>query len=169
MVWMRWCAGCVVALPLAGLAAGPCARTPQAAVKAFASGTPIEDGSEDGYEVVGVRSDPVLQVNWADVRRCGHPELPGVSVATAAASGVVASTAAAVVVRGPLAVRAGQVVRVWRSEANVRFEVAAVSDGGGVVGDRIRLHIVTHEEDGGDSVRYVFGLIRGVGDVEMEQ
>jgi hypothetical protein len=168
MVWMRWIAGCVVAVPLTGWAAGPCAATPQAAVRAFASGAPVEDGSEDGYKVVGVRSDPVLAVNWADVRRCGHPEWPGVSVATTAAGGFVAARAAAVVVRGPLLVRAGEVVQVWRNEANVRFEVSAVSDGGGVV-DRIRLHIVTHEEDGGDSVRYVFGLVRGAGNVEMEQ
>ena len=78
------------------------------------------------------------------VERCGHPKWPGVTVAvgrgeiagvaTVAERAVAAS--AAIVAK---VVRAGDTVRFWSQETNVRMEMAAVCDEAGAAGDRIRV------------------------------
>jgi hypothetical protein len=45
--------------------------------------------------------------------------------------------------------------------------MAAVSEESGAAGERIRLRVTTHQEFG-ESARYVYGLVRGPADVEME-
>ena len=157
-----------------GWAVGPCAATPAAALKAFESGQVSNDVVDEGYRVTRMHRDAVLGTRWASVERCGHPELP---VVTLQASGV-GSTAeraeqtrvagAAVLAAGPKVIRPGETVRLWRQETNVRMEMAAVSDEGGAAGDRIRMRVTVQGESGVDNVRYVYGLVRGPADVEME-
>ena len=157
-----------------GWAAGPCAATPAAALKAFEGGLVSNDLADEGYRVTRMHRDVVLGTRWASVERCGHPEMPGL---TLQASGV-GTTAerteqtrvanAAVRIAGPKVIRPGETVRLWRQETNVRMEMAAVSDESGAAGDRIRMRVTVQGESGVDNVRYVYGLVRGPADVEME-
>ena len=141
--------------------AGPCAATPQDALRAYVEGSAGDAGV--GFRVVQMRTDVLLGVNWADVKRCDHPEWPGLSLATHRVAPKVIGMR--MVAPSVVAVRAGERVRVWRHEANARLEMVAVSDEGGAVGDRIRLHVASVD---GEPVRYYFGLVRGPSNVEME-
>jgi hypothetical protein len=158
-----------VAVPSA-LAAMPCVGTAGDAVRVYRSGAVVGAASADGYRVTGVRRDDVLPVWWAMEERCGHPGWPAVSVAMDGPGEGVArfrneGVPVAARARMQVAVRAGETVRVWRHEANVQLEMAAVSEESGAVGDRIRLHVATGN---GEPVRYCFGLVRGLANVEME-
>ena len=153
-----------------GWAVGPCAGTPAAAVKAF-GGQVVGESSTEGYRVTRVHRDAVLGTRWATVERCGHPEMPGLVLPAAVGAGesertrTVVSTAT--LASAPKVIRPGETVRLWRRDANVRMEMAAVSEEGGATGDRIRMRVTTQQEFG-EGVRYVYGLVRGPADVEME-
>lgn len=149
---------------------GACASTPEAAVRAFEAGTKL--AGAEGYRVASLRRDAVLGMNWAAVERCGHPGWPAIAVPTTVApvaaevtgsGGVLASVV--VVRRAPL-VRVGETVRLWQEDRNVRLQLPAVSEQNGAAGERIRLHV---GQQGGETLRTVFGLVRGPGDVEMER
>lgn len=144
-------------------AEGPCAPTPTAALHAFEEHTPNE--SLTGFRVVKLRTDLQLGVTWADLKRCDHPEWPGLSLAThiSAPANFAPSTHTPA---APLVVRAGETVRAWREDNVARLEMPAITDEGGAVGDRIRLH---GKQSNGEPVRYAFGLVRGPGNVEMER
>ena len=169
----------------AGLAETPCASTPAAAVKAYEGGQPIAGDLFEGYRVASWYTDLPLGVNWAQVERCGHPGWPELSirmmqrpervlavstvsplssVSAAGVSTVQVGHTAALLVK---TVRAGEPVRLWRIEPNLRMEMPAVSEESGGIGERIRLRIVSNQENV-QVVRYVFGLVRGPADVELE-
>jgi hypothetical protein len=139
----------------------PCASTPEAALRAYAGN--LMNDVHSGFRVVRVRTDAPLGVTFADMERCDHPGWPGVSLSTQA----VTPTAATRRIVAPSAsvVRAGEMVRAWRRESNAHIEMAAVSDDGGAIGDRIRLHGATSN---GEPVRYYFGVVRGPYNVELE-
>ena len=142
-------------------AAGPCASSPRAAIRAFEEGA-VSDILL-GFRVVKIRTDASLGMIWADIKRCDHPEWPGISLAahTAAPHGNEEHGKP----REALTIHPGETVRVWRNETNVRLEMAAVSDEAGAVGDRIRLRITTAN---GEPPRFCFGVVRGPANVEME-
>ncbi|RXH55803.1 hypothetical protein GRAN_2660 [Granulicella sibirica] len=170
----------------AGFAETPCASTPAAAVKAYESGQPIAGDLVEGYRVASWYTDLPLRVNWAQVERCGHPGWPELSIrmaqrpegallvsavsplSTVAAAGVttvqVGRTSALLLEK---TIRAGEPVRLWRIEPNLRMEMPAVSEESGGIGERIRLRVVSNQENV-QVVRYVFGLVRGPADVELE-
>ena len=142
-------------------AAGPCAPSPTAAIHAFEEGAVTD--TILGFRVVKLRTDATLGITWADIKRCDHPEWPGISLATNAATPHASEEH-----RKPqtaIAIRPGETVRVWREEANARLEMAAISEEAGAVGDRIRLHITTPN---GEPPHICFGIVRGPANVEME-
>jgi hypothetical protein len=114
------------------------------------------------YRVSEVRWDPVLGQRWAMVASCEHPEHPNFAVLTRGGS------AEKVSARGkedsaPV-VRAGDVVRLWRQEDSLRIEMTGVSEENGGLGKTIRIRLL-----GSDSAERQFvGIVRGVGDVEMQ-
>ena len=62
-------------------------------------------------------------------------------------------------------VRAGEVVRLWWQEDNLRIEMTAMSEENGGLGKVIRVRLV-----GSDSAERQFvGIVRGVADVEMRR
>ncbi|HMH14639.1 MAG TPA: flagella basal body P-ring formation protein FlgA [Edaphobacter sp.] len=110
-----------------------------------------------------VRWDPVLGQRWAMVASCDHPEQPAFAVQTA---GAIAGreTARRKDESAPV-VRAGDVVRLWRQEDNLRIEMTGMSEENGGLGKAIRVRLV-----GSDAVeRQFIGIIRGVADVEMQR
>lgn len=113
------------------------------------------------YRVSEIRWDSVLGQRWAIVASCEHPEQPVFGVLTRAA-----------IAEKPLSrgkddsapvVHAGEIVRLWRQEDNLRIEVTAMSEENGGLGKAIRVRLI-----GADSAeRQFIGIVRGVADVEM--
>ncbi len=155
----------------------PCAETPAAAVAAFESGAKL--AGAEGYRVTSLRRDAVLGMNWAAVERCGHPGWPALAMASKMTPPPAPNEIAAIRAggrmpggglverRAPL-VRIGETVRLWQEDRNVRLQLPAVSEEDGAVGDRVRLHVGARQA-GGDTLRTVYGRVRGTGDVEMER
>lgn len=172
-------------LILQGPGASACSKTPAEAVRAFEQGAQGGEGVDaaigmDGYRVSSLHRDAVLGRSWASVERCGHPEWPAVSVprepkagrdglmlASAAPHGVPPPAGQAAVHREAITVRAGETVRLWRHEANLRLELTGVSEESGAVGTRVRVRVLA-KQDEGERPRTMFGLVRGPADVEME-
>ena len=60
---------------------------------------------------------------------------------------------------------AGEVVRLWRQEDNLRIEVTAMSEENGGLGKAIRVRLM----GGGSAEQQFIGIVRGVADVEMQR
>ena len=117
------------------------------------------------YRVSEVRWDPVLGQRWAVVASCEHPEQPTFAVLTNEAIAGKASSSSPRKEDSAPVVRAGEVVRLWRQEDNLRIEVTAMSEENGGLGKAIRVRLM-----GGDSAEQQFiGIVRGVADVEMQR
>ena len=116
------------------------------------------------YHVSEVRWDPVLGQRWAVLASCEHPEQPTFAVLTNETITGKASSLQRKEDSAPM-VRAGEVVRLWRQEENLRIEVTAMSEENGGLGKTIRVRLM-----GGDSAEQQFiGIVRGVADVEMQR
>jgi hypothetical protein len=160
--------GVVLATPMAS---GVCASTPVAAVSLSETGGGQAMQGDDGYRVTSVHWDPLLRQGWAMVARCGHPEWPEVALPTRVSSWALKreeGTALIGVVDVPLVVRAGDTVRLWRRENELRIEVAAVAEESGSLGKSIRVRLVRAGMDG-QAERQMTGVVRGPADVEMQR
>ena len=83
---------------------------------------------DDGYRVTSVRWDPVLRQGWAMVAVAGirsGRRLRCRRVCRSQALKSAEGTALTELLDGPLVVRAGDTVRLWRQEDELRIEVAA--------------------------------------------
>lgn len=115
------------------------------------------------YRVNEVMQDSVLGQRWAMVSSCDHPEEPAFAVLTEEVTADKASVAGDE--RAAVVVHAGDVVRLWRQEDNLRIEMAAMSEENGGTGKTIRVRLI-----GINSAEHQFiGIVRGVGDVEMRR
>jgi hypothetical protein len=115
------------------------------------------------YRVSEVRWDPVLEQRWAVVASCEHPEQPTFAVLT---NETIAGKASSLRKEdGAPVVRAGEVVRLWRQEDNLRIEVTAMSEENGGLGKAIRVRLM----GGGSAEQQFIGIVRGVADVEMQR
>ena len=153
------------------VASAVCASTPVAAVSLSETNRGQFMQGDGGYRVTSVRWDPVLQQGWAMVARCGHPEWPEVALPTRLSSLALKReerTASIGVVDVPLVVRAGDTVRLWRRENELRIEVAAVAEESGGVGKSIRVRLVRAGMEG-QAERQMVGVVRGPADVEMQR
>jgi len=77
----------------------------------------------------------------------------------------------ATVLQAPV-VHSGDRVVLWSEEKNLRLQLNAVVEENGAVGDRVRLHLAARSGNqwGGDPTsRPIRGVVRGPGEVEMEQ
>src|SRR5690242_11276447 len=95
-----------------------CAQTAAAAVR-LAQGEVVPPAEGKGYRVTGISWDPVLRQNRATVENCDHPEWPARSIliaGTGAGDRTVPVSAQQPMVPAAVAVRAGEVVRLWRHE-----------------------------------------------------
>jgi hypothetical protein len=141
----------------------PCISLAEIAAESLRSNglTPLAARS-GSYRVSEVMWDPVLGQRWAMVASCEHPERPAFAVPTKEAIGEKQSGGRKDDV--PV-VRAGDVVRLWWQEDNLRIEMTAMSEENGGLGKVIRVRML-----GGDSAERQFvGVVRGVADVEMRR
>jgi hypothetical protein len=112
------------------------------------------------YRVNEILDDPVLGQRWAILVSCERPESPSFAILTNKA---IENKPYAKESKGAPAVHAGDIVRLWKQEANLRIEMAARSEEIGELGKAIRVRLI-----GGDSAELV-GIVRGVGDVEINR
>jgi hypothetical protein len=133
------------------------------------------DCGASGYRVIASRWDAVLGKSWEVRQDCAHPEWPAHLVAVAApfpfpidgaAQSVV--TPAAAVVRPPL-IHAGDFVKLWEQNAMVRIEMHGVAEQSARAGERVVVRITRETDDAGLTLDRIGGVVRGVGDVEMER
>jgi hypothetical protein len=121
-----------------------------------------------GYQVKWIESDLVLRQKWAMVIRCGHPDWPAFAVPVNGASSF-AATSATESVRTPPMVRAGDIVRLWRQESLLRFEVSGVAEESGGLGSTIRVRLATRDTYEQSVQERFSGVIRGPWSVEIQQ
>ena len=156
---------------VAPMASAVCASTPVAAVSLNETNNGQIMQGDDGYRVTSVRWDPLLRQGWAMVARCGHPEWPEVGLPTRMSSLTSKreeGTMLIGVVNVPFVVRAGDTVRLWCRENELRIEVAAVAEESGGVGKSIRVRLVRAGMEGQIEQQMV-GVVRGPADVEMQR
>ena len=169
---------------------GGCARTPAGAVE-LARG--VQGGlllsQTDGYRVQTVRWDAAQHQSWAVIQNCAHPELPSLAVLTNlptpfAAAGALAAVPVSGVLPGLLSVsgaiiranaavaivKAGDLVRLWKSDANAHIELIATAEENGAAGARVRVRLVKPKDLDGQTAapQFLAGVVRGPADVEME-
>jgi len=160
---------------------GACASSPQAALRAMRVGDSAFAGSEvqrHGYQVQAVRWDPLLQQSWAVIRSCDHLERPALMMRTdlpitkpSVLSTLFPVSSTAGWSAGVPIVRAGDVVRLWKSESYAHIELMGTAEENGGVGTRVRVRLAAPKDrDGlyGQSPQYLAGVVRGPADVELE-
>ena len=163
---------------LSGVALGAGVGQGPAKVAAVAGGGQVRERlAAEGLVLRELRWDPVLRRSWAIFANPAQPERPAVAVpAQPAESGVseaefarrnVEAQLRRAVAQAPT-VHAGDRVRLWSAEKNLRLQLTAVAQEDGAVGDHIRLRIPGGWA--GDTAEQALrGVVRGLADVEMEQ
>jgi hypothetical protein len=139
-----------------------------------------ECGAE-GYRVMARRWDALLQRSLEVRQDCAHPERPARMIAVGpkdmrmADMGPMAHVGIAPVrtnevaqSAAPLLVHAGDRVRLWSQDERVRIEMSGVVEQSARSGDRVLVQVTRRNEDTGMSVERIAGIVRAVGDVEME-
>jgi hypothetical protein len=151
-----------------------CFNTPAAAaysIKPDSSLSPTTEGG--GYRVTSIESDPISGHKWAMISSCDHPERPAFSLQAEASDSAEhfrsrepqTVTGSAHVI--PI-VHVGDTVRLWRQEAVLRIELAAVAEENGSLGKLIRVRLLRRNTDNQPTQTEFAGIVRGRLDVEME-
>jgi hypothetical protein len=131
--------------------------------------TRSECGS-DGYRTLSRTWDPVLKRDWDLRQDCTHPDWPArLTLANSAMHRSPVSAAEFASAVTPLLVHAGDPVRLWMQDRSVRIEMAGVAEQSARSGERVTIRVTQQTEDVGMSVQRIPGIVRGQGDVEMEQ
>jgi hypothetical protein len=151
-----------------------CYSTPAAAVNSMKQGSSLSPTPEGGgYRVTSIESDPISGQRWAMISSCDHPERPAFSLLTEGSD----STAHSLLRKSQIVtdsaqvtpvVRVGDTVRLWRQEAVLRIELAAVAEENGSLGKSIRVRLLRRNTDDQSTQTEFAGIVRGRLDVEMQ-
>lgn len=147
-----------------------CAQTPAAAVR-LAQGKVVPAAEGKGYRVTGISWDPVLRQNRAAVEDCEHPEWPSRSILIAGSGAQTQRmpvSAQQPTAPAAVAVRAGEVVRLWRHEDKLRIETTGVAEQNGSVGATVRIRLLRRNGGEPSPEKEITGIVRGPGSVEMQ-
>jgi hypothetical protein len=125
----------------------------------------------DGYRILSRRWDAVLKMDWELRQDCSHPDWPAhLTLAVSAVRSAPTQPAeVAADLSLPLLVHAGDPVRLWMQDRSVRIEMTGVAEQSARSGERVTIRVTQQTEDAGTSVQRIPGIVRGQGDVEMEQ
>jgi Chaperone for flagella basal body P-ring formation len=118
-----------------------------------------------------LRWDSVLRRSWAVFANPAHPERPAVVVPAEPAEA--ARAEAEFAGRGTEArpvpvVHAGDRVRLWSAERNLRLQLTAVAEEDGAVGELVRVRIAGAAWAVDAAAQTLRGVVRGAADVELE-
>ena len=151
--------------------AATCLNTPNTADSSRASALSSSAQKGGDYRVQAARWDPILRQRWLTIASCNHPERPPFALLTHEVMDRPSFLRDNQILKegfhavSPL-VRAGDIVRLWRQEDNVRIEVAAVSEESGGLGNTIRVRLVQAPNP---MVQQFIAVIRGPADVELQR
>jgi hypothetical protein len=124
----------------------------------------------DGYRILARTWDAVLKRDWDLRQDCAHPDWPArLALANSVMSRGPVSPAELAPAVTPLLVHAGDPVRLWMQDRSVRIEMTGVAEQSARSGERVTIRVEQQTEDAGISVQRIPGIVRGQGDVEMEQ
>jgi Chaperone for flagella basal body P-ring formation len=151
-----------------------CYNTPAAALnsmKPASSLSPMADGG--GYRMTSIESDPISGQRWATISSCDHPERPAFSLliegSNSAAHSLLRESQIVIdSVQLTPVVHVGDTVRLWRQEAVLRIELAAVAEQNGSLGKLIRVRLLRRSTDDQSTQIEFAGIVRGRFDVEMQ-
>jgi hypothetical protein len=151
-----------------------CYNTPAAAAHSTrpgASQSPTTEGG--GYRVTSIESDPISGQRWAMISSCDHPEHPAFSLQAEGPDSTEHSRPREpqTVTESPHVipvVHVGDTVRLWRQEAVLRIELAAVAEENGSLGKLIRVRLLRRNADNQSTQTEFAGIVRGRLDVEMQ-
>lgn len=157
-------------LCLANTALAACYSTPLKAIAGVSLTSSSSLSESSGYRVERVQRDPVLSQTWAMIIRCDHPEWPAVALPLrdAILPLRLREQESAKNIRVSVIIRAGEIVRLWRQETSLRFEVAGISEGNGALGDLIKVRLLRRNTDDQSIEEQFSGIVRGPSDVEMK-
>jgi hypothetical protein len=134
----------------------------------------IEQASpKAGYRVASVHWDPLLRQRWAKLVSCAHPERPAIAMLMSPLKqdgppSVATSTARQLTTTSPV-VHAGDPVRLWSQEGNLRIEASGVAEASGAPGTVVRVRLLHSGLDGQYQEQNLQGVVRGPHDVEMQR
>ena len=163
------CSAPLVCLPWAATRSpAECFATPQAAVDGVRkTHSVMPRTAASGYRVTRTQSDLLLGREWATVVNCDHPEWPTQILSISTGPSLQLSHTGLDRVSSPIVIHAGDPIRLWRHEAFLQMQVAAISEENGSVGQTIRVRL-TAARDGGSSLNTErSGVVAGPAYVEM--
>lgn len=150
-----------------------CYSTPTAAVDSIKPGSSLSPTTEGGYQVASIQADPTSGQRWVVISSCGHPERPAFSLPIEGSDSAEHSS-----MREPQTftdtahitpvIHVGDTVRLWRQEAVLRIELAAVAEENGSLGKLIRVRLLRRNTDDQSNQTELAGIVRGKSDVEMQ-
>ena len=124
-----------------------------------------------GYRIASVGWDPLLRQRWAKFVNCAHPERPAIAVLMSPlkqdsppSTPAARQTTAAFPV-----VHAGDLVRLWSQEGNLRIEASGIAEASGASGSTIRVRLMHSRLEGQYQEQTFHGVVRGPRDVEMQR
>jgi hypothetical protein len=126
-----------------------------------------------GYRVASVHWDPLLRQRWAKLVSCAHPERPAIAMLMSPLKqdgppSVAISTARQLTTTSPV-VHAGDLVRLWSQEGNLRIEASGIAEASGAPGTIVRIRLLHSGLDGQYQEQNLQGVVRGPHDVEMQR
>jgi len=152
-----------------------CATVTSRAQQDTCTAAPVSQSASSitGYRIASIRWDPLLRQRWAKLVSCAHPELPAITMVMASLNqngppSVDAATTQQTAALFP-AVHAGDLVRLWRQEGNLRIETSGIAEGSGVTGSTIRVRLLRSGLEGQYREQILQGIVHGPRDVEMKR
>ncbi len=130
-----------------------------------------QNGDEDrsGFRLDALSQDPLRPIQWATLRRCGHPEWPAIVVpahlhplATPESLPPSATPALSAPANTPPLVVAGSSVTITAAEDVVRLELQGTAQSAGHLGETIRVKLLGTGEE-----RYLAGRVIAQGHLEL--
>ncbi len=123
-----------------------------------------------GYRVIASEWDAVLRRSWELRQDCIHPDWPArLAAGSESQQDRNAWIQQAPPSPRPLAVHAGEPVRLWMQDGMVRIEMSGVTEQSARVGERVLVRVTRQSDEAGLTVERIGGVVRGAGDVEMER
>jgi hypothetical protein len=128
--------------------------------------------SKAGYRIASIRWDPLLRQRWAKLVSCAHPERPAIAMLMQPLKqdGAPSTSAEAIRQAAPFpVVHAGDLVRLWSQDGNLRIEVSGIAEGSGATGNMIRVRLLRSGLEGQYREQILQGIVHGPRDVEMKR
>ena len=159
----------LIVLLLTTFARAQCYDTPQAAIDGARSSGPSPLKTETGgYRILRMASDQLLGRSWAVVIHCDHPEWSTLAYPTSPTSSIEPPKPHPAGASKPVAVHAGDPVRLWRREALLQLEVAGIAEQNGSLGETVRVRLLQRNNEDPFAPKELAGVVEGPSDVEIK-